>query len=88
MENEEFKEFCDICGCRIDSFGMERHLEWCLNLDKNKKKLYEEKSDFTYAFLLGMAIQKAFDLLDIGKEKEGETHGKGKSKVKRKQGNK
>ena len=88
MKDKKVKEFCDICGCRIDAFGMERHSDWCPNLDKNKKKLYEEKLDFTYAFLLGMSIQKAFDLLDIGKEKEGETHGKGKSKVKRKQGNK
>ena len=35
-EDEEIKnsEYCNICGFRIDSFGMERHDDWCPKLNE------------------------------------------------------
>ena len=58
----------------------------------SKEKSIEEilsKDDMIFAisFLSGMMVEKKLKILE-GEEKEGETHGKGKSKVKRKQGNK
>ncbi len=34
MTKEESEEFCDICGVRIDSFGIERHVDWCPKLNE------------------------------------------------------
>ena len=42
---------------------------------------------FIFSFLSGMMVEKIFKIFEV-EEKEGEKHGKGKSKVKRKQGNK
>ena len=58
----------------------------------SKEKSIEEilsKDDMIFAisFLSGMMVEKKLKILE-GEEKEGEKHGKGKSKVKRKQGNK
>ena len=38
MECKEIKnnEYCNICGFRVDSLGIERHADWCPNFDNPK----------------------------------------------------
>ena len=60
--------------------------------ETNKEKLIEEilsedDMKFIFSFLSGMMVEKIFKIFEV-EEKEGEKHGKGKSKVKRKQDNK
>lgn len=39
MTKEESEEYCKICGVRVDSFGMERHTDWCPNKHSIRGKL-------------------------------------------------
>ena len=57
-----------------------------LNKEKSIEEiLSEDDMKFVYSFLSGMLIERIFKIFE---EDEGGKHGKGKSKVKRKQGNK
>lgn len=38
MKGKDFKEYCNVCDTRIDSFGIERHTLDCSKLKKYKKR--------------------------------------------------
>lgn len=59
-----------------------------LNKQKSDEvKITDEQFDFIYYFLSGMLMERVFKIFEV-EGKEGETHGKGKSKVKRKKDSK